>query len=639
MTFYRVIVRLTRAGRSLFVPLQCTRVDGDAIRAVTSGLRKGQYMKGSTMVNRWGMAVWLLVAGAAGVGMAQAAPERAMRQQWADSPVWHAMLYYRDGWMGSESEADDPAFFLSPEGKTDPLAELDASLAAFAQAGPQGDAHPQCRFPARYHWLKQVAGPQLQGVADQPCPAFAAFEARMAARGVTMVYPVPNMDDVSTLFGHSFLRLDRDVSPEADKYDDYTLNFAALMKKEYGQSDLVTKGLSGELEGIFTVLPYRKKLKEYLRMESRDVWEYRLNLSQEETGQLVRHAWEMRTAHFEYKFFAENCSYRMLNFLDVARPGLSLHDQYSVYVIPLDAVETVIDAGLVNNVHYQPSEASRWSAVADSLSEEELAQFHAGQLPASRMAPAAAVPHPLQPGEVGHYSARVLLSGGEREGVSVAELRVRPAYHDFLDAPTGGPLAEITVLELAARQLEGQSVELTDLTFFAASSLKARDALYSPWSWRLSTGVTGLRWLENSGPIGTVTAAQEEEAFLQALEGSDWINPLYARLLLGPAWGNRDIAFYQLFGAEVQAAGEFAHGGEALAVWNPGIVARSEAWQAQLEMQVREPADADRDTYGVATASLTRRLSNDVAAFVRATREKDVLGLQNEAQLGMAVYF
>lgn len=558
----------------------------------------------------------------------------------AHSDAWLSLLYYRKTWHGYESEADDPAFFLSPKGTSSPVAELRASLQAFAQAEPHDDTHAQCRFPARYHWLKQQAGSPLAGVVDQPCAAFTAFQARLAARSVTMVYPVPNMDDVSTLFGHSFLRFDRDPAPAVDKSEDYTLNFAALLKKGTTQSDLVTKGLTGPLEGIFTVLPYKKKLQDYLQMEARDIWEYRLNLTQPETDQLVRHAWEMHSAHFEYKFFVENCSYRMLNFLDVARPGLNLHQYYSFYVIPMDAVETVIGAGLVNNVHYLPSDVSRWSAVADTLSEEERQQFRDGTLPESRMAAPGDVPKPLQPGDVGHYSARVTLAAGVRDGLNVAGFSARPAYHDFLDAPSGGPLAEITVLQLDARQIEQQPVELTDLTIFAASSIKVRDSLYSPWSWRLSSGVTGLRWLDPDTTLAPHQAGEKrDQAYLAELEQSEWINPLYVRMVVGPAWGSRDFAFYQLLGAELQVEDSFDGGSAAIALWNPGIVLRSERWQAQLDAMVRQPTDGNRDTYGQASASVTRKLSVESMLFLRALREKDVLGTQNEVQLGAGFYF
>ncbi|MDH4195297.1 MAG: hypothetical protein OEV70_14245, partial [Nitrospirota bacterium] len=38
---------------------------------------------------------------------------------------WHLLLHYRkDFWGGYTSEVDDPGFFLSPNGKTDPEAEI-----------------------------------------------------------------------------------------------------------------------------------------------------------------------------------------------------------------------------------------------------------------------------------------------------------------------------------------------------------------------------------------------------------------------------------------------------------------------------------------------------------------------------------
>lgn len=45
---------------------------------------------------------------------------------------WHLLLHYRPTLAGGyESEADDPGFFLAPNGKTDPKAELEATLARF----------------------------------------------------------------------------------------------------------------------------------------------------------------------------------------------------------------------------------------------------------------------------------------------------------------------------------------------------------------------------------------------------------------------------------------------------------------------------------------------------------------------------
>src|SRR5919198_2199854 len=56
--------------------------------------------------------------------------ERADQARLSQQRQWHLLLHYRKAfWGGFVSEADDPGFFLSPVGKTDPRAELDATLA------------------------------------------------------------------------------------------------------------------------------------------------------------------------------------------------------------------------------------------------------------------------------------------------------------------------------------------------------------------------------------------------------------------------------------------------------------------------------------------------------------------------------
>jgi len=76
-----------------------------------------------------------------------------MRRAWPRGVSGKRCLHYRpaaDG--GVVSDADDPRFFLAPTGKTDPRAELAATLRAFsAPIRVGGDPQPaQCAFRARY---------------------------------------------------------------------------------------------------------------------------------------------------------------------------------------------------------------------------------------------------------------------------------------------------------------------------------------------------------------------------------------------------------------------------------------------------------------------------------------------------------
>ncbi|MEL0027710.1 MAG: hypothetical protein VW625_03455, partial [Perlucidibaca sp.] len=63
-------------------------------------------------------------------------------------------------------------FFLSPQGHTNALAELDAELDAFAApwAGKPDDA-PACRWPARRHWLAEQLPARAAHWPEPDCPA------------------------------------------------------------------------------------------------------------------------------------------------------------------------------------------------------------------------------------------------------------------------------------------------------------------------------------------------------------------------------------------------------------------------------------------------------------------------------------
>ena len=75
----------------------------------------------------------------------------------ADEREWHVLLHYHRNLLGGvTSMQDDPGFFMAPHGKTDPQAELAATLAQFFSDELVGRSKQpgQCAFIARYHWIK-----------------------------------------------------------------------------------------------------------------------------------------------------------------------------------------------------------------------------------------------------------------------------------------------------------------------------------------------------------------------------------------------------------------------------------------------------------------------------------------------------
>jgi len=241
-------------------------------------------------------------------------------QKLAQQREWHILLHYQPSRGGYVSEVDDPKFFNAFNGKTNPQAELEATLKALF-AAPTTQQHPQCAFIARYYWLKQQLNFDPVRLPPQSCPDFEQWFAQLQPAGLSLIFPAAYLNNPSSMFGHTLLRIDQANQNEQTRLLAYALNYAAATEEENGLV-FAFKGTMGGYPGVFSILPYYKKVKEYSDLEHRDVWEYQLNFSQAEVYRLLRHVWELDDIYFEYYFFDENCAYHLLSLLEVARPTL-----------------------------------------------------------------------------------------------------------------------------------------------------------------------------------------------------------------------------------------------------------------------------------------------------------------------------
>ena len=126
------------------------------------------------------------------------------------------------------------------------------------------------------------------------------------------------------MFGHTLLRVDAKDQTRHKELVAFAINFAAEPETDDNPALFAIKGLIGSYPGRYTVMPYYRKVREYNDIESRDIWEYKLKLNEEEVNRVLLHLWEMQRAEFDYYFLDENCSYQLLSLLDVAREDLSL---------------------------------------------------------------------------------------------------------------------------------------------------------------------------------------------------------------------------------------------------------------------------------------------------------------------------
>jgi len=482
--------------------------------------------------------------------------ERADRDALHEDPEWLALVHYEENRLspGVFSPAITPGFFLSETGDRDPRAELHATLLhLFAPPTvEEGEEHPQCTFISRRHWLESKLEPLANLLPRVACPEYEEWRAALDAKGLTLIFPEGFMNNPASIFGHTLLRVDASRGSGSDEILGYAIDFTA----ETGDDDglvYIAKGTAGFYPAFFNLRPYYQQLKHYSDWENRDIWEYRLDVDQDQVDFLLMHLWELKDVEFPYYFFTKNCSYELLRLLEIGIADFEASARFRGPVLPVDTVRAVAEQpGFVTSTRYRASPETKLRAGLRSLShgdrrrvdaivegrlapDDELLQeiplprrarildlaydrlrydYLAGNvsdadsrslsrqilIARSRVrefspnegSAESEVPVPTVRPDEGHDSSLVAVGAGWRDDESFLDFRLRPALHGLIDNDGGYPeFMEVRILDTRLRVYpESGRVRLQELTLFETVSLSPRSHAFKPWAW--STG-TGLR--------------------------------------------------------------------------------------------------------------------------------------------------
>ena len=480
--------------------------------------------------------------------------DQAAQENLADQREWHLLLHYQKGIFGGyESEQDDPGFFMSVHGKRDPAAELAATLAQFFSAELVGRSQQpaQCAFIARYHWLKEQLKFDPLRLPPLTCERFDRWYNDFEADSISLIFPSAFLNNPASMFGHTLFRVDQKGQTEQTRILAYTINYAAEVPPDAGLAYPI-RGIFGSYRGYFSTIPYYLKVREYRDIENRDIWEYRLNLTEHQMRRFLMHAWELGgNAWFDYFFFKENCSYHILALLDYADPELYLTDEFVGWTVPADTIRLVVSKpGLVSEITYRPSRSTVIKRKRESLPAEERDLAHrmtqdVGELtsPAfTRLVPAKQAflldlasdylryriettdspkpewkernravlttrsqlripseefvvrPFAKQP-ELGHKMHRASIGGGWRNNDTFEEATFRGGYHDLLDPEVGyTPDAQIEMASITVRHYNrADQTRVERATLLNLLSLSPIDSVFHAPSWKLNIGMNTIR--------------------------------------------------------------------------------------------------------------------------------------------------
>lgn len=289
---------------------------------------------------------------------------------------WRKLMHFEKTYFGFfESQIDGPGFFISPNGKYSLREELTATMQAFFSAteGLAEEKIAQCRFPARYSYLKKRLAQKISKWPDRVCPHYQRWYDTLLGESLSLVFSSYYLNNPSSSFGHTFIRVNKAPSAKDGKrYEllDYGISFGANATTS---NPLVYafKGMFGMFPSTFNSMPYYYKVREYNDAESRDLWEYELRMSKDAVKMFLAHIWELGPNPIDYWYLTENCSYHMVSVLEAADPSINLLAKLKKYVIPADVVQAAWNAGLVREFHYRPSIRTEFYTRLAELSGDE----------------------------------------------------------------------------------------------------------------------------------------------------------------------------------------------------------------------------------------------------------------------------
>lgn len=289
--------------------------------------------------------VVLMLAAGSSVASAVAEPaidvvalvQQAQAKDLAHHPYWMALMHYRRNALNSDSgvvsEIISPDFFISPRGATDPAAELAATLVAFFNdPGKEPDRHAQCRFIARYQWLRKSLDWGSLTPPPVTCQKFREWSLNGQVESLSLVFATSYLSNPASVFGHLVLKFNTSRKTNATELFDHTVNYGAIVPENEIGIVYVLRGLFGGYYGGFSSERYYFYNHMYSENELRDMWEYEFSLTKDQVDQIVSHSWELLGNKFVYFFTKENCAYQMARLLElvVEQPLLPPNVPWSV---------------------------------------------------------------------------------------------------------------------------------------------------------------------------------------------------------------------------------------------------------------------------------------------------------------------
>jgi len=230
------------------------------------------------------------------------------------------------------------------------------------------ETHRICNYPARVRFLSDFLAFN-NAAALSHCADYQEYLKKVPITDIYLVYASENVKTASSMLGHIMLRMDG-INDEGLEVSHGITFFTEL--EGFNIPKILYDSLVTGKKGFFQIAPYSNFVNNYLNVELRNVWEYKLSLSDIQKQLIKDIAWELGSADLSYFFHTYNCA--TVTQLLIASAVPEKIPNLQAWLTPLDVVRFVEENNLVEQTRLIPSDEWELRALIDSLSSIVIAK-------------------------------------------------------------------------------------------------------------------------------------------------------------------------------------------------------------------------------------------------------------------------
>jgi len=284
---------------------------------------------------------------------------QAVSKQLYNLDRYKALLHYN-----KKFEITDKSFFISknPTLKNELIADIKGFLDTSKYAP---NKHPQCRFPARFLFIKKELNLSDNIFPKVNCPDLEIYKQKAPYKNISLIFASENIKSPSSMMGHTFFKFSGNGLANS-------ISFYTFINS-YNPLKLIYENTIPGMKGYFILRPYRETLYNYLENEKRNVWEYHLKLTPFEKKMIYYHTWELKDIKMKYYFTSYNCATVVFYILSSANPKILKEDKF--WLTPLSVIKIANKYKMIDKSNLLPNDEWFIKLLENQLSYSKIKQI------------------------------------------------------------------------------------------------------------------------------------------------------------------------------------------------------------------------------------------------------------------------